>query len=100
MHMSKKTSTTGVATARPLLRKERAGTEQAIPYLDLAAQMRPIRKDIDAAIAKTLDNCTFCLGPDVAQFEKEFAHYCGAKHAVAFNSGTSALHVALRLLNI
>ncbi|MBI2948476.1 MAG: DegT/DnrJ/EryC1/StrS family aminotransferase [Verrucomicrobia bacterium] len=74
--------------------------DDAIPYLDLAAQMRPLRRDIDAAIARVLDQCAFCLGPEVAQFEKEFARLCGAKHAVAFNSGTSALHVAMILLNI
>jgi dTDP-4-amino-4,6-dideoxygalactose transaminase len=74
--------------------------DQPIPYLDLAAQMRPLRKEIDAAIAKVLDNCTFCLGPEVAQFEKDFAAYCGARHALGFNSGTSALHVAMLLLNL
>src|SRR6201990_1017152 len=73
---------------------------ESVPYLDLPAQMRPIRKEIDAAIARTLDNCSFCLGPDVAQFEKDFARYCGAEHCVAFNSGTSALHVAMLLLDI
>src|SRR5882724_4526710 len=73
---------------------------QPIPYFDLPAQLRSIRKDLDAAIAKTLDNCSFCLGPDVAQFERDFAGYCGARHAVGFNSGTSALHVAMLLLNI
>lgn len=72
----------------------------AVPYLDLAAQMRPLRKQIDAAIARTLDNCTFCLGPEVAQFEKSFAEFCEAGHCVAFNSGTSALHIALLLLGI
>lgn len=71
-----------------------------VPYLDLQAQMRPLRKEIDAAIARTLDNCSFCLGPDVAQFEKDFARFCGAEHALGFNSGTSALHVALLLLDI
>src|SRR5438876_5351341 len=75
-------------------------TPVAVPYLDLAAQMRPIRKDIDAAIARTLDNCSFCLGPDVAQFEKDFARFCGTQHCVAFNSGTSALHVGMLLLNV
>src|SRR5438876_2190885 len=75
-------------------------TPVAVPYLDLAAQMRPIRKDLDAAIARTLDNCSFCLGPDVAQFEKDFAKYCGAEHCLGFNSGTSALHVALLMLGI
>jgi dTDP-4-amino-4,6-dideoxygalactose transaminase len=73
---------------------------QAIPYLDLPAQLRPLRKELDAVIAKTLDNCSFCLGPDVAQFEQDFARYCEAKHALGFNSGTSALHVAMLLLNI
>src|ERR1700704_2070821 len=71
-----------------------------VPYLDLPAQMRGIRKEIDAAIARTLDNCSFCLGPDVVQFEKDFARFCAAEHCVAFNSGTSALHVALILLDI
>jgi dTDP-4-amino-4,6-dideoxygalactose transaminase len=73
---------------------------ESVPYLDLAAQMRPLRKEIDAAIARTLDQCSFCLGPDVAQFEKDFARFCGAAHCVGFNSGTSALHVAMLLLNV
>jgi dTDP-4-amino-4,6-dideoxygalactose transaminase len=73
---------------------------EPVPYLDLPAQMRPIRKEIEAAIARTLDNCSFCLGPDVVQFEKDFARFCGAEDCVAFNTGTSALHVALLLLNI
>src|SRR5271170_1664263 len=71
-----------------------------IPYLDLPAQIRSVRKEIDAAIARTLENCSFCLGPDVAQFEKDFAKFCGAQHAAGFNSGTSALHVALMLLGV
>ena len=71
-----------------------------IPYLDLRAQIRPLRAELDAAIAKTIDNCSFCLGPDVAQFEKDFAQYCGAEHCVAFNSGTSALHVAMLLMGV
>src|SRR5580698_9805337 len=73
---------------------------ESIQYLDLKAQLRPLRAEIDAAIARTIDNCSFCLGPDVAQFEKDFAKYCGAEHCIGFNSGTSALHVALMLLNV
>ncbi|HTQ50366.1 MAG TPA: DegT/DnrJ/EryC1/StrS family aminotransferase [Candidatus Acidoferrales bacterium] len=71
-----------------------------IPYFDLAAQIRGLRKDLDAAIARTLDNCSFCLGPDVAQFEKDFARFIGAEKCAGFNSGTSALHVAMLLLGI
>src|SRR5512141_3203712 len=71
-----------------------------VPYLDLPAQMRAIRKDVDAAIARTLDNCSFCLGPDVAQFEKDFARFCQAEHCVGLNTGTSALHIAMILLGV
>src|SRR5258706_5112630 len=71
-----------------------------VPYLDLPAQIRSVRKEIDAALARTLDNCSFCLGPDVVQFEKDFAKFAGAQHALGFNSGTSALHVALMLLGV
>jgi dTDP-4-amino-4,6-dideoxygalactose transaminase len=71
-----------------------------IPYLDLAAQIRNIRPELDAALARVLDSCAFCLGPEVVQFEKDFAQYCGAKYCIGFNNGTSALHVAMRLLNI
>jgi dTDP-4-amino-4,6-dideoxygalactose transaminase len=71
-----------------------------VPYFDLPAQIRSLRPQLDAAIARTLDSCAFCLGPEVAQFERDFAAYVGAAHCVAFNSGTSALHVAMRILDI
>src|ERR1035438_7107024 len=74
--------------------------DDKIPYLDLTAQLRPLRKELDAVIARTIDNCSFCLGPDVAQFEKDFAKFIGAEHCVGFNSGTSALHVAMLLLGV
>lgn len=73
---------------------------EPIPYLDLPAQIRSVRKELDAAIARTLDNCFFCLGPDVVQFEKDFAKYIGTEHCVAYNSGTSALHIAMMLLGV
>jgi dTDP-4-amino-4,6-dideoxygalactose transaminase len=66
-----------------------------VPYLDLKAQYRSIRPEIEAAIAKVLDSCQFVLGSEVAAFEQEFAAYCGASECIAVNSGTSALHLAL-----
>jgi dTDP-4-amino-4,6-dideoxygalactose transaminase len=71
-----------------------------VAYLDLGAQIRSIRPKLDAAIARVLDSCSFCLGPEVEQFEKDFARYCGADHCIGFNNGTSALHVAMLLLGI
>jgi len=66
-----------------------------IPMLDLKAQYRSIRPEIDAAVARVLESGQFVLGEEVAAFEREFADYCGASHAVAVNSGTSALQLAL-----
>jgi len=66
-----------------------------IPFLDLKAQYREIKPEVDAAVARVIDSAHFVLGPDVAAFEERFAAYCGTKHCVALNSGTSALHLAL-----
>src|SRR5712691_7023977 len=66
-----------------------------IPYADLKAQYRAIKPEIDAAVLRVLESSEFILGSEVAGFEEEFAAYCGAKHAVGVNSGTSALHLAL-----
>jgi dTDP-4-amino-4,6-dideoxygalactose transaminase len=54
-----------------------------------------IKPEIDAAIAGVLDSCQFVLGSEVAEFEQEFATYCGTGECIALNSGTSALHLAL-----
>lgn len=66
-----------------------------IPYADLKAQYHSIKTEIDAAIANVLESSAFILGKEVAEFEREFAAYCGVRHAVGVNSGTSALHLAL-----
>jgi dTDP-4-amino-4,6-dideoxygalactose transaminase len=66
-----------------------------IPFLDLKAQYASIKPEIDAAIQRVLDTTQFVLGEEVAGFENDFAAYCGAKHGIAVNSGTSALHLAL-----
>jgi dTDP-4-amino-4,6-dideoxygalactose transaminase len=46
------------------------------------------------------ESTRFAQGPPTAEFEREFAAYCGAKHCVTLNSGTSALHLAMRCLDI
>src|SRR5437764_3368982 len=66
-----------------------------VPYLDLKAQYHSIKAEIDEAIARVLDSCQFVLGPEVSEFESEFAAYCGTTDCIALNSGTSALHLAL-----
>jgi dTDP-4-amino-4,6-dideoxygalactose transaminase len=71
-----------------------------VPYFDLNAQTKSIRAELDRAIAEQLDRGSFCLGPAVESFEREFAGFVGTRHALGFNSGTSALHVAMRLLDL
>lgn len=66
-----------------------------VPYFDLKTQYASLREEILAALDRVCTNTAFCLGDEVAQFEKEFAAYCEAKHCIAVNSGTSALHLAL-----
>lgn len=66
-----------------------------IPLVDLRAQYRSIKREIADAIDGVLERAEFVLGPEVAAFEREFAAFCGAPYAVAVNSGTSALHLAL-----
>lgn len=68
---------------------------RSVPFVDLRAQYRAIRGEIKEALDRVLDSGSFVLGEEVAAFEREFADYCQAEHAVAVNSGTSALHVAL-----
>lgn len=66
-----------------------------IPFLDLKKQYASIKEDVDAAFHRVMESCQFTLGPEVENFEREFAAFCAAKHGIGVNSGTSALHLAL-----
>ncbi|MBC7926105.1 MAG: DegT/DnrJ/EryC1/StrS family aminotransferase [Bryobacteraceae bacterium] len=66
-----------------------------IPYSDLKPQHDALREELRHAIDEVLDSRQFILGKFVTAFEEEFAAYCGVRHAIAVNSGTSALHLAL-----
>ncbi len=71
-----------------------------IPYVDLAQQHRPLRKEILDAVGGVLDSGQFILGEETERFEQEFAALCNAKFAVGLNSGTDALILALKCLGI
>ena len=66
-----------------------------IPFLDIKAQYQSIKGEIDAAVLGVLASGQYVLGEEVLRFEQEFADYCNVKHAIAVNTGTSALHLAL-----
>jgi dTDP-4-amino-4,6-dideoxygalactose transaminase len=56
--------------------------------------------EIDQALRTVLESGRYILGPQVEQFEREFAAYLGVGHAIGVGSGTDALHLALRALEI
>jgi dTDP-4-amino-4,6-dideoxygalactose transaminase len=66
-----------------------------IPLLDLRAEYRELKSEIDAAVGRVLESGQFILGKEVEGLEEEFASYCDVEHAVGVNSGSSALHLAL-----
>jgi dTDP-4-amino-4,6-dideoxygalactose transaminase len=66
-----------------------------IPIIDLAAQYRELKTEIDAAIARVFESSQFVLGKETAALEEEFGGYCDVPYAIGVNSGTSALHLAL-----
>jgi len=72
----------------------------SVPFLDLHAQYKSIKSEIDPAIQSVIDSSAFALGPAVKQFEEDFASYCETKHCTGVGSGTAALVLALRACNI
>ncbi|MEY2819494.1 MAG: hypothetical protein RL275_2957 [Chloroflexota bacterium] len=71
-----------------------------ISLVDLTAQYHSIKKEIDTAVLATLESGYFILGPQVVKFEESIAAYLGVQHAIGLASGTDALVIALRALNI
>ena len=66
-----------------------------IPFVDLPAQYRALKPEIDSAVGRVLESAQFILGPAVTAFERDFAAFCTSKEAIGVNSGTSALHLSL-----
>ena len=71
-----------------------------IQLVDLVAQYHSIKEEIDAAVHSTLESGHFILGPAVAKFEETIAAYLSLKYAIGLASGTDALVIALRALDI
>ena len=71
-----------------------------IPILDLNSQYSGIKSEISEAIQRVLDSGWFVLGKEGEAFEKEFAEYNGSKYAIGVNSGTDALHLSLKALDV
>ncbi|HEV2802851.1 MAG TPA: DegT/DnrJ/EryC1/StrS family aminotransferase [Pyrinomonadaceae bacterium] len=67
----------------------------SVPFVDLQAQYRAIKGEVDEAIGRVLENAAFILGREVEAFETAFADYLGARFCVGVNSGTAAIQLAV-----
>ncbi len=71
-----------------------------IEFIDLGAQRRRIGARMDEAIGRVVDHGRYILGPEVTEFERQLAEFCGAKHVLTCANGTDALGLALMALGL
>jgi dTDP-3-amino-3,4,6-trideoxy-alpha-D-glucose transaminase len=71
-----------------------------VPLFDTSTPLEGLRGELRAAVARVLDSERYILGPEVSAFEREFAAYCGAEHAVGVANGTDAITIALRAMGV
>jgi dTDP-4-amino-4,6-dideoxygalactose transaminase len=71
-----------------------------VPFLDLKASYERRREEFDRALADTILDTDFVLGPRSERFEHEFAEYCGVEHAVGCGNGTDAIEIAFEAAGI
>jgi dTDP-4-amino-4,6-dideoxygalactose transaminase len=71
-----------------------------IPIIDSKRQYAQIAAEAESAVIDVMRSGSYILGKNCKALEEELANYLGAKYSIALNSGTDALHLALRALNI
>ena len=71
-----------------------------VPFLNLAAQYAALKSELLPAVEKVLAGAHYILGPNVTAFEQELAAFTGARFGIGVNSGSDALTLALRALEI
>jgi dTDP-4-amino-4,6-dideoxygalactose transaminase len=69
--------------------------QDMVPLLDLGAQAAALQCELERAVGAVLKSGRYVLGEPVEEFERDFAEFCGVQYAIAVNTGTSALHLAL-----
>jgi dTDP-4-amino-4,6-dideoxygalactose transaminase len=77
-----------------------SGGSRAIPLVDLQAAHLEVAEEINSGLVRVLADGAFIKGPDVAEFEREFAAFCGVSHCVGVANGTDAVELALRAVGV
>lgn len=75
-------------------------TAHGVPLLDLKKQYEAIREEVRSALAEVFASQRFILGPQLQALEEEIAAYCGTRFAIGVGSGTDALLLSLRALEV
>ncbi|MHB0999384.1 MAG: DegT/DnrJ/EryC1/StrS family aminotransferase [Armatimonadota bacterium] len=71
-----------------------------VPMADIRAQHHSIKSEIDTAVQAVMDKCVFILGDNVRAIESEIAEYSGSSYGIGVASGTDAIALALRALDV
>ncbi len=71
-----------------------------IPMVDLSLQYQHIAESLNLVVGRVMAEGQYILGPEVKRLEAQLADYLGVSHAIGLNSGTDALYLALRALEI
>jgi dTDP-4-amino-4,6-dideoxygalactose transaminase len=71
-----------------------------IPFVDLKAQYRSLKNEIDGAIASVIEETAFIGGSFVKTFEEKFAALYGVKHVISCANGTDSLYIIMKMLGI
>jgi dTDP-4-amino-4,6-dideoxygalactose transaminase len=80
--------------------EERIAMERKLQMVDLAAQYKGIKEEVEAGLAQVLESCAFINGPAVQSFKADLGAYLGAKHVIPCGNGTDALQLALMALEL
>ena len=71
-----------------------------VPFVDLQAQYKSVKKEMDEAIHRILDNTAFIGGKEVDEFEKNFEELYDVEHCVPVGNGTDSLYIIMKMLGI
>lgn len=71
-------------------------TIEQIPAVDLSLQHAEIAEEVEHGWRQVLETTAFVSGPQVGEFERQYAEFCGVGHCIGVGSGTDALELALR----
>lgn len=71
-----------------------------VPFVDLGWQHKKIKKSIRVGFDDVFSKTSFILGKQVADFEQEFAKFCGVRNCIGVGNGTDALILAMKALGI